>query len=510
MKSRIKGLRRIIIIILFVILALLLLIKGLIYIKQKKVLHKDVEVLFENVYIMDQSDGKLTILHHGSVDIFEGEAEKSCIGVADLRVKNGKIIEIITKQDYVTGNLKKYKDGSMYLELKQEDMEENQLEIFPYDDQFQVYSLLNEKVEQITTNDLVMGASEIKAVLSKGKICALIQEKPSEFDLIRVLMKNGDDIYYHEPISICEGDNGFYIANDKGERLTRDCIGELKILEEKEGYVVINTLPVEDYVRYVTPSEMPASWDLEALKAQAVCARTYAYSQMKNNHYAAFGANLDNTVSYQVYNNMALTDATNRAAEETKYQVLTNQEQLITCYFFSTSAGLTNTMEVWDSKNPDFIHSVESIDDTSNLFEWSCELDYSLEDSNLLGPIEKIDIIRRNSGNYITEAIIYYRDGIRSYKNEYKLRRILSERMINLKDKKGNSLEGWGLLPSASFELEEIDGVMKVTGAGYGHGIGMSQQGAGKMAKEGKTYEEILKYYYSNVELTDIRNLEMK
>ena len=69
--------------------------------------------------------------------------------------------------------------------------------------------------------------------------------------------------------------------------------------EGKKGYVLINEIPMEDYIRYVLPSEMPLSFSYEALKAQAVCARTFTYGQMKNDTYARYGANLDDSIAYQ-------------------------------------------------------------------------------------------------------------------------------------------------------------------------------------------------------------------
>lgn len=462
-----------------------------------------VEVLFDNAYIVSQDNGKITILYHGMVNTFIGEAEADCVGVADIKVKNGKITEIISKKQTDNGNLIKYKKGIMYVE--KENGKTMELE---YVSEFPVYSFTTGEVKQISTNDLVLGASQLEYVIANGKVCALIQRETSSFENIRVLMKHGDEVYYEQKVHIEKDGEESYIADEEGKRLTRNCIGTLEVLEEEKGYVVVNTLPVEDYVRYVTPSEMPANWDLEALKAQAVCARTYAYAQMKNDEYAAFGANLDNTVSYQVYNNTELTEATDRAAEETKYQVLANNNHLITCYFFSTCAGKTNTMEVWDSQNPDFIHSVESKDESSSLYEWDAVLDLTVEDSNKLGEIKNIKIQNRNSGGYITELIIEYEKGIRSYKSEYKIRSILAEHMISLFDGSGRDLKDWTLLPSAAFDCEEKeDGTLAVSGSGYGHGIGLSQQGAGDMAKAGATYEEILKYYYANVELIDIRQL---
>ena len=125
------------------------------------------------------------------------------------------------------------------------------------------------------------------------------------------------------------------------------------ILRKKGGGIVlINELPVEDYVRYVLPSEMPSSFNREALKAQAVCARTFAYRQMKSDDYAEYGANLDNTTAYQVYHGAEPTKATNQAVRDTQGMVLTSEGELIDCYYYSTSAGYGENLEGWDAKSP--------------------------------------------------------------------------------------------------------------------------------------------------------------
>ena len=78
--------------------------------------------------------------------------------------------------------------------------------------------------------------------------------------------------------------------------------GSLHVEKREEGLILINTLPLETYLCYVVPSEMPSSYPIEALKAQAVCARCYAMLQMENSRCEEFGADLDDSVSYQVYN----------------------------------------------------------------------------------------------------------------------------------------------------------------------------------------------------------------
>lgn len=109
--------------------------------------------------------------------------------------------------------------------------------------------------------------------------------------------------------------------------------GTLEVYQGSNGLVLVNELPLETYLKYVVPSEMPASYAQEALKAQAVCARTYAYRQMLNNSLSDYHAQVDDSVSYQVYNNTQRQDSTDQAVDATAGKILTCGGEPITAYF---------------------------------------------------------------------------------------------------------------------------------------------------------------------------------
>ena len=110
---------------------------------------------------------------------------------------------------------------------------------------------------------------------------------------------------------------------------------------------LVNTLPLEEYLYGVVPSEMPASYPEEALKAQAVCARTYACVQMMNSSLGDLGAQVDDSVSYQVYQNRRRGSSSSQAVEATAGEILLNNGSPINAYYFSTSHGQTSTDQVW-------------------------------------------------------------------------------------------------------------------------------------------------------------------
>jgi stage II sporulation protein D len=125
--------------------------------------------------------------------------------------------------------------------------------------------------------------------------------------------------------------------------------GELWLETRGNGLLVVNTVDFQDYLKRVLPSEMPISFHPEALKAQAVAARTYAYSrQQTTTFWKQFGADVDDSVSEQVYNNTRTHPTTDAAVDATYNQILTFQNAPIQAFYFSTSPGSTaNIEEVW-------------------------------------------------------------------------------------------------------------------------------------------------------------------
>ncbi len=109
---------------------------------------------------------------------------------------------------------------------------------------------------------------------------------------------------------------------------------------------MVNTLPLEEYLCGVVPSEMPASYPEEALKAQAVCARTYASVQMQESKLEDLGAQVDDSVAFQVYQNSPEAESSTKAVENTAGKILLSDGAPICAYYFSTSHGKTSTDEV--------------------------------------------------------------------------------------------------------------------------------------------------------------------
>ena len=142
--------------------------------------------------------------------------------------------------------------------------------------------------------------------------------------------------------------------------------GIIELRNTAEGIVIINELSVEKYLKAVVPSEMPASYELEALKAQAVCARSYAYQQMEKYGYPEYEAHVNDSTDYQLYGNVKNHEKTNQAISETKGQVVYYHDEIATTYYYSTSCGETTDIRAWGTKKS----SKKQAPQEQNSFSW--------------------------------------------------------------------------------------------------------------------------------------------
>ncbi len=307
----------------------------------------------------------------------------------------------------------------------------------------------------------------------------------------------------------------------------------LEIQNTDQGLVLIQELDFETYLKGVVPSEMPAKYEMEALKTQAVCARTYAYSQLLGEAaYPEYNAHLDDSVSFQVYGNQGRHESSDKAVDETKGQILTFEGQPICAYYFSTSWGKTTGTEAWLESPCPYLKSVESVYEKEEpWYAWTATIPYTAKDlyekikacqqanpTEVLikkdgkfaeGSIKKFDEIKdmkigkSGSGGLILDFLIETSKQTIQIKGQHNIRQILASNEMEIIKQDGTKAGAMGLLPSGYFSIKELekgkDGILKLSGGGLGHGVGMSQNGANNMAKEGQGYEEILQHYYKNV-----------
>ena len=482
----------------------------------------------------------------------------------------------------------------------------------PLDENYKIYKIYGELAQELTNNILV-GYETTDFIVADGKIVSALIKGPIKAENIRVLLKtNSYESYYHQGISFTSNKNFSVTSLDEttsypaGTTLTYnvgdDALskGRLTIRPDEEtgkiiissmersygspsyrgavevaptdgGLLIVNELPLEEYLYAVIPSEMPSYYSMEALKSQAVCARSYAYNHLLANSLKEYGAHVDDSVSYQVYNNIEENEETILAVKDTYGKVMTHEGLVVDAYYFSTSSGHTASVgEVWsgnaqyltgklqqvqnedevtaastdneidfsneetfrnfilnpsyqtyDSEfawyrwkvnlplkelsksinskigsrykaNPDYIQTLAKNDEGEEVFE-------SL-DIESIGNLRDIQIIKREKSGIITEIKLVGDQRTVKIIGEYNIRTLFSpgEQKIVRQDA---SEVSQSMLPSAFFIMDKVDTSVTITGGGYGHGVGMSQNGAKAMADLGKEYDEILKHYYSGVEI---------
>ena len=331
----------------------------------------------------------------------------------------------------------------------------------------------------------------------------------------------------NEKIKITKEDTGFQNgkiriqAIDGGEITVRSIrrgygnpsyAGALDLYATSEGVVMVNELPLENYLCKVVPSEMPASYQKEALKAQAICARSYAYRQIMDYAYPEYQAHVNDSTDYQVYNNSASQQAATEAVQETAGKVLKYNGNIITAYYYSTSCGKTTTMAAWGTKEKAenaYLQSVEVKDQTGDYernlpwYRWEADIDQNTLSKMIaentkknIGTVQSLEVTKSGPGGAALQIKVSGDLGTVVVATENKIRRALGGSGYEIKKQDGTDVKGSRLLPSAFFKVEKKGNTFKIKGGGYGHGIGMSQNGANEMAKKGKNYQQILQMFY--------------
>lgn len=364
-----------------------------------------------------------------------------------------------------------------------------------------------------------------------------LRETEKKENMIRVLlMDSGYESYYHpsvslvydgqekvydlesletgaEPVTITPREGGIQITSIQRQDGNPVYEGSLKISRREEGILLVNELPLETYLEAVVPSEMPSGYEKEALKAQAVCARTYAWKQIQEEKLADYGADVDDSVNYQVYQNIAPQETTTEAVKETEGKILCQDGEPVEAYYFSTSAGVTSTDEIWGAEEAaSYLKSVPCAFDAEEPWSWwQVEIPWkNLEqragahfgrDTALLS----VSVTKKEESGAVTGLEVATDMGAFLLEEEYAIREFLSPEGCIITEKDGSTTEGGSLLPSSYFQAEAAPGTsLLLTGGGYGHGVGMSQNGANQMAAQGYTCEEILDYFFKDVEIMEI------
>lgn len=575
----------------------------------------------KNVWIMEAEDEKIRFFYEGyeiagDVPELSKAPDQVREQVADLTFQNGVICETAVKGERISGKLLGMEQGQIELEgygkisLKEDCVG------------YQLY----EKLREAEQSELSIGYDFSDFVLEEGKVCAFLITRKEKMETIRVAIKsNNFSSLYHEKLVLKSQDNmmvsygsygerkqeeipageelvleigGPYFSGDRVEVKTEVNTGKIQVLslersqgtpayrgsleiaETENGLALINEVLLEEYLYSVVPSEMPASYPSEALKAQAVCARTYGYRYLTRPGYGQLGAHVDDSVSYQVYNNIAENMESTRAVKETAGMLLLYENEPVSTYYYSTSCGFGADAGVWNADQKDkmpylssahigwkdekgsepaaaelsqeesFRAYISLADETAYekdeaWFRWQyqvTELDVSLfyerireryaagADKVLTfngkGEPEKnpenfeakepeefkkvygIICLKRKEGGVLDELLIKTDKGTYKVVSEYNIRYILNQGG-GVRRQDGSEYESAVLLPSAYLIIDvekKDDNVVgySIFGGGYGHGVGMSQNGAKSMGLLGLNCGEILSFFYTDCEIEKI------
>lgn len=577
------------------------------------------KIVVHNVWIKEGKEDK--------VDIFINDIDKSfrtgaklktplAKVIGDITIENQKIVKISVKPDMIKGKVlrsdKNFIEVSGYGKI-------------PLDEHFTIYKIYGElSVEP--TDSILLGYENTDFIVSEGKISAALITESIKAQNIRVLLNTtGYNSIYHndvvftatsdfivktkkkeykyskgKKVTIKPGDNIFHNGrvtvktnSDKGKikilSIKRSegnpkYRGTLEIAEDEKGLILINELPLEEYLYSVIPSEMPTSFGIEALKVQAVCARSYAYKHLLANTLSAYGAHVDDSAAYQVYNNVPENEDSILAVKDTYAEVVKYDNKVITAFYYSTSCGHTaEPSNVW-SNNVDvpylkgkllltekgskklqaqstdsgqfddlssektfekFINSTDitTYDSEFNWYRWKVTMsvkdikkviDSTLKDRynatpdliltmtkkakgskkavyesipiDTVGTIKDIRVHKRESSGVISELIIRGSKNTIKVLKDYNIRALLAPKYDSIIRQDKSEISGLTLLPSSYFIIDrkKILGKLKsiqLTGGGFGHGVGMSQNAVKTLVDSGKNYKQIISYFYEGTQL---------
>jgi stage II sporulation protein D len=277
-----------------------------------------------------------------------------------------------------------------------------------------------------------------------------------------------------------EPDNGGFVFI--GDRWYR---GQIQLKANGSRVTAIDRVDLDAYLYAVLGAEMSPSWPEEALKAQAVAARTYALYQRNKRRTPDY--DLGDDTRWQVYRGIAdEAESTRRAVDATRDRILTYNQQPIEAVFHSSAGGYTESAEfVWSEARP-YLQSVPAYDEDAPDSQWQVDVSASTL-ANLtdgIGSVQALRLDRLTPGGRAWQLAI-----------------VGSARSYSLSGVELRSALG---LPSAKFDVLREGDRFVLNGRGRGHGVGMSQWGARRLAERGYDYTEIVTHYYQGSRLSPL------
>lgn len=557
-------------------------------------------VMFSEAYLEEADESGIRFFYRGCELYHPCGQKQGSEQIVTLGLRGGELVSYEEDGEIISGKTLQVTEHAVTLEEQGE---------IPFGEVCEGY-YQKEEVHSSNTNDIPIGYAFTDYLIKDGKICAFLILPKERMEYIRVAIQQSDYRgLYHKEVVLQASEELMLSYLENGERkeeplpagkklvLTQDTDylkegmlkvvnptnsgrtdflsvhrnqgipsyrGNFEIHKTEEGLLLINELLLEEYLYAVVPSEMPSTYPSESLKAQAVCARTYSYGYLEHAGLPALGAHVDDSVNYQVYNNIMEKKSSTDAVRQTEGELLLQDGKPITAYYYSTSCGYGTDDRIWKEEGEGaapYLRSVHIAQDENNesqeiieqtdttqtdelqkkseqeealreylttiheedyekeepWYRWSYtvqDLDIDLLKKKLqergisfadFKKVKDMEIIRRAAGGSARTLVISTDQGELQVEGEYEIRYVLNqEGEVIRQDDSAYTLST--ILPSAYFVMDLQKGKKGITGftlygGGFGHGVGMSQNAAKAMAQSGKTYEEILAMFYWNCQL---------
>ena len=293
---------------------------------------------------------------------------------------------------------------------------------------------------------------------------------------------------------------GLSLAGCENESQIKGVKERGKLEEEPEISVEVNgnteKMKLEKYITAVVAGEMHKNWPENAYGAQAILARSYALKHMEDEQTDIISGSF---AEAQEYKPGAVSDEVKAAVEKTRGEVALYQDQYISSWFHSSAGGQTTTAKVglgYKDDEPPYIKSVKSPDDLApeDIQKWTAEFTNEELNEGLkkmgenIGQIQDMTIKNRDDTGRAKEFVFKGSKGdaevvAAEYRNQLDTKKLKSTKIDSIQ-KTGNGFS--------------------ITGSGFGHGVGMSQWGAYSMAKDNKTPEDIIRYYFGDIEIARV------
>ena len=272
--------------------------------------------------------------------------------------------------------------------------------------------------------------------------------------------------------------------------------GIAEITFNDKGLLAVNELPLEDYLVGLINCEISSTWPIEAIKAQAVIARTYAVNRREARSNALY--HLESSVIDQVYNGCEIEDKrARRGVSETAGEVLKYDGAVIQAFYHSNCGGKTEAAEnVWGTSIP-YLKGVDC---------QYCQLSPSSAWDQKLSLKELEERLR--AAGFKATGLIDIRAGVRNNRGRLKNVIAVTQRgEFTIPGDQFRKAVGYGIIKSTNFTVRVVNGDVAFSGLGNGHGVGLCQWGAKQRALEGFSYSEILSYYYPGTELKQLSDI---